>query len=213
MKDVQVIASLQNVESKLEQYKSEYESINHSINVFKNQINELHKKPDVPLEFGSFKSTTELLIKELSNNQYSNKLSIDSIKTDITSLRRAIEIHEDRIRTAERHLPILERGVSEAKEALNQKIETVSNGFALRFTEHADKQKSQLESFRAEAFSAPKSVIESNNRILEKLEVATLDASNSMLKVNNFDLNLKLLERKLEQLTLQVKKLELSQKA
>jgi hypothetical protein len=211
MKDVQVVASLHAVESKLEQYKIEYESINHSINVFKTQIQELNKKPDVPEEFKSFRLATESFISDLNQKQVTNKSSIESIKIDVDSLKRALVIHEERIRITSELLPVLEKQTDEVKQEASKKIVDISTSFSGRFNEYAEKQKSQLESFRSEALSAPKSVLESNNRILEKLEVAMLDASNAILKTNNIELAMKLLERKLEHLVLQVKKNELSQ--
>lgn len=44
----------------------------------------------------------------------------------------------------------------------------------------------------------------------QKVEIGSLDSSNAMLKTNNLEMQLRLLERKYENLSIQVKKLELT---
>jgi len=213
MNDAQVHASIHAVESIVASFRREMESVNEHINFFKRQIDELYKKPDVPAEFAAFKTVTENFVKDINDKNSTSKLLIDGIRSVIESLKNTTSVHTNELRQLRDSLPIMEKQITETKDVLSQKIVSISTAFTSRFDEHAEKQKKQLETFSNHALTAPKSVIESNQTIIEQLEVATLDSSNAILKTNNMELTLKLLERKLENLTIQVKKIELTQQA
>lgn len=213
MQDVQVSASIHAIEGKVDLVKREMESVNTHINRFKLQIEELSKKPDVPAEFESIKSSIDSFIKGTQDRHVSTMCTISDIKSTLQTAKITIANQDNEIRMLRQSVPMLDEKIETTKQDLSSKIVSISTAFSNRFDAHADQQKKQLDVFGAQAMAAPKSVMESNNSILEKLEVATLDASNSMMKVNNLELSMKVWERKLENLTIQVKKLELSQQA
>jgi hypothetical protein len=64
---------------------------------------------------------------------------------------------------------------------------------------------------REELVVSPAQIISSNQDLLRKIESAQLDGSNAMSKVNNFDLQIRILEKKIESLGILLKKIEISQ--
>ena len=213
MKDVQVAASINAIEAKIDSFRVEMESVNSNINFFKNQIQELYKKPDVPSEFAEFKSVADSFIKDLFSKNISVNSSISGIKISIETIKSMLEQHDLKIRFNETANRILDDEISDVKEELSQKIVSISTVFSNRFDDHVEKQKKQVEFIGAQALAAPKSILESNNSLIDKIELSRLDGSNAILKASNLELAVKLLERKLENLTLQVKKIELTQLA
>lgn len=213
MADVQVSASIHAIEGKVDLVRREMESVNDYINRFKHQIEELSKKPDVPIEFESFKSLVETFIKDTEDRHSCTLSTIKGIRSTLETVKITVANQDNEIRMLRHSMPILDQKIEGAKEELSSKIVSISTAFANRFDIHADHQKKQLETFSTHAMSAPNSVIESNRKLVEKIELACIDGANALLKASNIELTVKLLERKLENLTLQVKKTELSQQA
>ena len=212
MKDVQVSASIHAIECKVDSFRYEIESVNHFVNIFKTQIDELYSKPNVPQEFAEFRRTTESFFKEVKDKFSTNKLLVDDIRSVLETLKGVVGFQDLTISQIRESIPVLQQQITDTKDTLSQKIVSINTAFSNRFDDHAVKQKSQLETLKEQAFSAPKSIVESNTTLLDKLEIARMDGSNAMLKVNNLDLSVKMLERKLEKLEMQIKKVELTQK-
>lgn len=66
-----------------------------------------------------------------------------------------------------------------------------------------------LEVLKGQIGASPASILESNQSILKKFEATQMDASNAMLKMNNAESTQILFSRKLENLELRMKKLEI----
>lgn len=211
MQDVQVSASIHAIEGKVDLVKREMESVHHHINSFKLHFEELFKKPDVPAEFQIFKSSVESFIKDAQDKYISTISTISGIRSSLETAKIAINTHDTEISMFRRAFPIIDQKIDDTKEELSSKIVSISTAFSNRFDEHADKQKKQLIEFSNLAFTAPKAVTESNNALIDKIELACIDGANALLKASNLEMTVKLLERKLENLTLQVKKAELTQ--
>lgn len=211
MQNVQVSASIHAIEGKVDLVKREMESVNDYINRFKLHFEELFKKPDVPVEFQSFKSFVESFIKDTQDKYVTTISTISGIRSSLETVKITTNTHDTEISMFRRAFPIIDKKIDDTKEELSSKIVSISSAFNNRFDEHAEKQKKQLEMFGSQAMSAPNSVIESNKQLLDKIEVACIDGANALLKSSNVEMSVKLLERKLENLTLQVKKIELSQ--
>lgn len=213
MIDVQVTASMHAIEAKVNLFRKEMESVNTHINFFKTQIDQLYQKPDVPAEFREFKCKMDTFIQESSQRNDSSKTLVDGIRRTLETIKHAVSHHENEIRMLRDSMPIMAKQIAESKDELSQKIVSISTAFTNRFDIHTEHQKKQLETFSAQAMKAPNSVIDSNSKLVQKMEISCIDAANALLKASNIELSVKLLERKLENLTLQVKKAELSQQA
>lgn len=70
--------------------------------------------------------------------------------------------------------------------------------------------KMDLQAAKEEILGTPTSNAQVKAQIMQKLEMATLDASNACIKASNIDQQVKLLEKKIESVRLQIKKDELS---
>lgn len=211
MQNVQVSANIHVIEGKVDLVKREMESVHDHINRFKLHFEELFKKPNVPVEFQDFKSLVESFIKDTEDKFVSTISTIAGIRSSLETAKININSHDTEIKMLRRVLPVIDQKIDDTKEHLSSKIVSISTAFNNKFDDHADKQKKQLELFSAQAMSAPNSVIESNKQLLEKIEVACIDGANALLKSSNIEMSVKLIERKLENLALQVKKIELSQ--
>jgi len=211
MQNVQVSANIHAIEGKVDLVKREMESVHDHINRFKLHFDELFKKPNVPVEFENFKSLVESFIKDTEDKFVSTISAISGIRSCLETAKININSHDTEIKMLRRVLPVIEQKIDDTKEDFSSKIVSISTAFNNKFDDHADKQKKQLEIFSIQAMSAPNSVIESNKQLLDKIEVACIDGANALLKASNIELTVKLLERKIENLTLQVKKAELTQ--
>ena len=80
MHEAQVYNTLKDFEVRLQAFKIEFESVNHSINVFKTQLNEFHKRPDVPADYIAFKATIEQTCKEINEKLGSNSSLIEAAR-------------------------------------------------------------------------------------------------------------------------------------
>jgi len=211
MQDVQVTSSIHSIESRIDLVKREMESINAHINLFKRHFEELFKKPDVPGEFLAFKLMVDAFIKCTQDNHISTISTISEIKSTLQTNKITILNQENEIRMLRQSFPMLDQKIDDTKSDLSTKIVSISTAFSNKFEAHADKQKKQLEEFSSFALSAPKSVMETNKSISDKIDIALLESSNAIAKMCNIEQTLKMLDRKLEGLAIQVKKVELAQ--
>ena len=211
MQDIQVSASIHSIESKVDLVKREMESVNAHINLFKRHFEELFKKPDVPAEFLAFKLMIDAFIKYTQDNHVSTMSTISGIKSTLQTTKITIANQDNEIRMLRQSVPMLDQKIDDTKSDLSTKIVSISTAFSNKFDAHADKQKKQLEEFSTYALSAPKSVLETNKSISDKIDIALLESSNAIAKMCNIEQTLKMLDRKLEGLSIQVKKVELAQ--
>lgn len=210
--DVQVNATVSAISAKVDNFKNEIESINHNINVFKRQLEDLCKKPDVPEDFKSYKSITENNFKDLYNKIEGLTSSLNPAKTSIAQMKSQIGFHDEDFSEQMKLIEKLSVRIEQINNDLSQKLKTFITSLSNRLNEHEAKQKTETESLRSQLETLPKSILESNETILLKLQTATLDAENAMSKVNNNELHIRVLERKLENLFIQFKKVELALK-
>jgi hypothetical protein len=211
MQDLQVTASIHAIESKVDFFRQEIESVNHFVNLFKRQIDELYSKPNVPVEFAGFRKTTEDFFKEVNDKFCANKLLVDGIRSVLDTLKSVVTHHDLMIGQVQCTIPAIQQQITDANDLVSQKIVSISTAFSNKFDAHADRQKKQLEDFSAQALTAPKSVIETNKSIADKIDIALLESSNAIAKMCNLEQTLKMLDRKLDALAIQVKKVELAQ--
>lgn len=211
MQDVRVTASIHAIESRVDSFRREVDSINHYINVFKTQIDELYSKPNVPVEFAEFRRTAESFFKEVSDKFSTNKLLVDGIRGVLEMLKSAVSHHDILINQVRDTIPFIEQRITDTSDTLSQKIVSITTAFSNKYDAHADRQKKQLEDFSMQALAAPKSVIETNKSISDKIDIALLESSNAIAKMCNLEQTLKMLDRKLDGLAIQVKKVELAQ--
>lgn len=78
-------------------------------------------------------------------------------------------------------------------------------------TNHIAETRKEMQKIRDDLVVSPAQIISNNSDLLKKLEVAQLDGSNAMSKVSNFELQIRVLEKKIESLGIQLKKIELGQ--
>lgn len=201
---------LHELKIKSENFKIEIESINHKINEYKKLIDSCLSIRNEILDFHSFKKNYNEESKEfigqvaalfVQNKTVSDK-QINTENT-INGLRESTEKFKASL------------------EKIFAEIEAVKKGLAsVNYQDQLSHMKSNLEMFKQEINSKvssiaadlvvpPKQIIASNEDVLKKLEMAQLDGSNAILKANNMDLQIKILERRIENILQQVKKLEL----
>lgn len=76
---------------------------------------------------------------------------------------------------------------------------------------HKDEMNKSIESLKKESIVPASAILEKNSSFMQKLEIALLDCSNAILKLNNIETEIKIIGRRIEQHAQQFKKLELQQ--
>ena len=69
---------------------------------------------------------------------------------------------------------------------------------------------SRLENLQKNLVVSPKDIASQNETLLKRIEAASMDGNNAMMNVNAQDLNLKILDKKIESLSIQIKRLDLT---
>lgn len=69
---------------------------------------------------------------------------------------------------------------------------------------------SRLEALHKDLVVSPKDIAQQNSTLLKRIEAASMDGVNAMQKVNAQDLNLRILDKKIENLAIQIKRIDLT---
>ena len=196
-------------DKQLNQLSIEINGINENINLFRNLIKELtdryekvddihpiSQKMDSSLaSFGAmmnrFKDQQSSLIKEIGDLKHHNAL----VETFTSSISRKVDL--------------IVSDTDSYKECNRVQLKNIQESQAANLASFKKLYEENLGKLKSDLTVSPSSVFQQNNDIIQKLESASLDGSNAMLKVNNMDMHIKILERKIEKLDILIKKLEL----
>lgn len=202
-------AKLKSFQDKFDQLFKEINYINENVNVFKRLISEISDKyQDVealkPLnhKFESSVQAYQVLHDSLKSQKDILKIEIDSISQKLNKVNDVTEDHQKRLENLENNFITL-------KSSQENKISFLQDHFNASLNALKKEIQNSLLKMQTDLTVSPASVYEQNNNLVRKLESASLDGTNAMLKVNNMDLAIRIVEKKIENLSILIKKLEL----
>lgn len=145
---------------------------------------EIENKKNDLLSLNHKISDLEFKIKEIEQKISSNQLTFTSIWAFIEDLRSQVKNGDNSLNS----------NISSSIESINKRID------------------SKHEELMKNLHVSPKDIIKDNEELKAKMDSALISAENSMIKCNVHAMNIKLLEKKVENLSLQIKEFELSKK-
>lgn len=197
------------LQSHIEQLEKERDSFNILVNNFAFRLDAMEKSIKLPEEFMNFRDEFKkeiVLLKDYKNEQ---KQTLKSLKSDQIIL-------EDYYNKTKDSIDLLEEILEQRCEDLNEKIKATSDKEDARYKENLVKFEKIMaafreteEKFRKDVMVSPKSILDSNQEIVKKLEISSLDGQNAVMKINNVELSIKVIERRIEQIMSQMKKFEI----
>lgn len=200
---------LQKHDSVLSQHQLEINEINHNVNIFKNVIQELREK------FCEIDALRELYQKFENLSQYV-KTDLAAFKVQADTLKKAAD--DFQLKVSQFRQIQIDAMLKQDEIVIRQERDFQNYNSKLRSSEMAQTEifkvwrnglEEAIEKLRKDLLVSPVAVFEQNNQIMGKLESASLDGTNAMLKVNNMDMNIRIIEKKIESLAIQIKKIEL----
>lgn len=205
--------AIQQLEQRLRNMSIDLESANEQINQFKLQILELMKRSDVPSDFEEFKKQVNDSLKLLSsaheNHQSRSVSASNTMKFMHEKLDKIHGLHSDH----SQDIVYLKGCFEGIKDDLLGRIDAMATVNGKAISALKEKYVQEMGDLRAKVEATPATVLSSNEDVLKKLEIAMLEASNAMLKVNNTDTNIRILDRKIENALQLVKKMDLEKQA
>jgi len=210
MNDVNILKSIIDLTRKVESFQVDINSINSSINRYNVEIESLSNRTDIPKEFNDLKNKLEDHLIQFNGIVVSINSFFNEIRKRIASQKEDIEENSKKTEVSLWKFNEIEKSIEDTRRQIIMKNEAIMREFTNKLNSFSDAYLKEISSLRSDVMISPKSILDSNNSILKKLEIAQLEGNNATLKVNNIDLNVRVLEKKLENLSLQCKKIELS---
>lgn len=205
------LSQLQAQVHQLECYKVEIAYINKTINLHSRLIEEANNRMNVPFEFENFKTDIKKEITSLVNKQnqifsalHNTSKELDEIKRNVAGINQLLCEHISRFES-------IKESINSHKSETKSKLDLTNKSFSEAFSAYRESVNKKLLESENKLSSIPQSILDKNNKILKDLEIISEDTKNSCLKVDNVDLNIKVLERKVENLALQLKRMQLTQ--
>lgn len=131
------------------------------------------------------------------------KLEHYKLANAVTALQEVPQKQNTLINTVSNDLQTLRKATADRADAIQTSVDASLKVFML---EHEKK----LLAMKEEILGTPSSNAKVKEDLEQKLQMVALDGSNAVIKANNVDAQIKLLEKKLENLSLQVKRNELA---
>jgi septation ring formation regulator EzrA len=203
--------TLQSQKARLEQISQELISINDFINAFKRNLDDLSKKYS---ELESIKGL-ESKVDDATKGYLQGHIILKKKSELLDLANSAMQANNsDMIKAlsslSSKHESIEERFL-DYKNDQELKAQTLRNDHKKALEALRKEFQASLDSLRKDLVVSPSDVFQQNNDVMKKLESTALDGSNAMMKVNNIDLHTRILEKRIENLAIQIKRIELSQ--
>lgn len=207
--DHEIGAKLKNFQDKFDQLFKEINSINENVNVFKRLIAEIADKYQDVEALKPLNHKFESSVKAYQNLHDSLKSQKDVLKVEIDSISHKLNKMNVGMEESQKRLENIEYNFNALKNSQEAKFSFIQQHFNTSLDALRKELQSSLSKMQADLIVSPASVYEQNNNLVRKLESASLDGTNAMLKVNNMDLAIRIIEKKIENLSILIKKIEL----
>lgn len=206
-----VLAKMVNdLERKVEVMKVEITSINNLINSHKTQIAEANEKMSIPDEFEPFRAKVKEAFNEMADRQNSLVEKMNQHQAEIDGISNHFSFVQSQRDKDKSDLEDLSIEFSSYKTAMTLKIAAIEKSLSESLKSMREDWQKLSTAVVSQVSEAPQSIIQSNDQLLKKVEMACLDGANAMLKLGNLETQALILSRRLENLDIRLKKMELT---
>jgi|GEM_PF-5675423 hypothetical protein len=209
--DTSFIAKLHDLESKIGIHRVEFNSINSSLNEFKRQLDQFRSNDYISSE--RYNQNHTGFIKEIETI----KDLIDSLTYKHTQLNgyycnlfQELATQSEKLDTDVESLSKFNISFSDLKQEMVNKVSNCEEALRSFVLDVKNELVCRINFIKQEFISSPKSVVESNHDVAKKVEMAQLDCQNAMLKLGNLETQCRIFDRRLENLDIRIKKIELA---
>lgn len=223
IKSVEVSANIKFDETRTG-FKREIEALKHvvsqSIDADGKLFKEIDKRfasvEDLQKRIGSFSSKVEAdllnhsgYIKGLQDSLNPIHRCLKDNETNLSTLNSVLVGRGHDVDASKQRIDKLEKDVLASTKHLQANIDDVAANYPAKISKAIEELQSKMEHYISHIFYNFEAAIPKD--LLTKIDMIQLDAKNSILKSNNSETQIKFLEKKLENLTLQLKQYELRQ--
>lgn len=192
-----------------EQTKIELRSQSERLNVHEKRIEDLEDLRNIESRFLLLNQEVAKWVRQYAEaldefrwrredqNRKINQLSAESIRIGHdTQAQMALisSVHEE---------------IEKIKSSLSQNQKNLEENITNRCANVLETSNAHLEKVKAELVVSPAQILENNNEIKRKVEIALIDSNTAILKSTNLESMFKVIDRKIENLSQLIKKLEL----
>lgn len=150
-------------------------------------------------------------LKTLWETITSLKSQIDHGKSVVQSLINNLKCTQDQLTSESKKIDDLDRKSSYIVSEVDRKLKPLENTVVSLKQSIREEFEEKLKETKKEAFVPTSVIFQQNEEAVKKMEVTRLDVMNAVKKSNNTEEYLRILERKIETLSLQIKKLDINQ--
>lgn len=197
-------------EIKVEQHSRELELLNERVAQLESRVKDSEMKRSEIENINFIVSRNEDLIKTINEIKEFSRSQLNKVNKDMTEIDRKLSEINIKISSLSEKLDDfvsklneLEDDVLHCNQYTNDKVGRVFEGLLKRVDDKCDAIVKDLH-------VSPKDILKDNEEIRLKLDSAVVGADNAMMKCNVHAMNLKLFEKRVENLALQIKEFELS---
>lgn len=208
--------ALSNVQAqviRLESYKTEIEALGAILNQHARLIEEANSRVNVPAEFEAFRGSIQKTLKQIDNVIMTHSITIEALQAQ----SRSCDSFMDRIQKDLSHIHNLINDVfqrlEDNKSLIKNDQDKLHKSFSEFFANYRKEVNARLDAVVIQLQQVPQSIVDKNDKLLKEHEIVLADNRNMLSKIENMELNIKILDRKIEGFGIQVKKLQLNQQA
>jgi len=211
---VNLKADFQNVSTRVEQYDKQHienlATIGKSVGALNEKLNHI---ANVVIDKDQMQEIMEhvlLQIEGVANSKQPLIAEIDKLKIDNYRLSEAIRQIQEIPQKLSDKMQSMGQSIGVLESNLKRDITHVSDAQDVSFKIFMQDCEKKLADWKVEILGTPTANLKVKEELEQKMQMAQLDGSNAVIKVNNVEQQIKLLEKKLENLQLQVKRNELA---
>jgi hypothetical protein len=108
---------------------------------------------------------------------------------------------------------LISQRIDVQKDEVKKDQDYLHKSFSEFFANYRKEINTRLNGFATQLQQVPQSIVDKNDKLLKEHEIVLADNRNMLSKIENMELNIKILDRKIEGFGIQVKKLQLNQLA
>lgn len=212
MVDSQLVGKVCELEQVLNTFKIEVNSINSIINDLRRQLDHFRTNDYVTnSQFADFKNALAEQMKNATLLWEQSVVVQQALGKELSILKDKMKFQNIDIHIHSQKIDSIEEDLIHVKKLISISSDNQSDICSKSYTAIKDYLITQLEDIKRMFVANPKSAVESNLDTAKKVEMAQLDSQNAMLKLGNLETQFRIFDRKLENLDIRTKKIELAQ--
>jgi hypothetical protein len=201
---------LSNLSVELERHQTEISSILSVISDQTRQIGDVSKQISQVAEIAPIKfNVNDIQTKQNAHIKEQTAIN-EAYRNELVIIKQSINQRQAEIKALNGvHESLLSAQLDQSTQLAKQNA-SLSESQQAKIASLRSELLGNIEQLKKDLVVSPKDILDQNAAVMKKLEIAQTDGANALLKASNVDMALKILEKKLETLSLQMKKLDLT---